>query len=121
MSKRLQYFLIIPCIVLAFVLSTVLAEVKEPAASENIDEQVQQFFDSHRWSWRDANVPEVDGRALHDIILENGYKSALEIGTSTGHSTVWIAWALSKTGGKLITVEIDINTIKHWRTLRKQA
>jgi caffeoyl-CoA O-methyltransferase len=107
MSKRLQYFLIIPCIVLAFVLSTVLAEVKEPAASENIDEQVQQFFDSHRWSWRDANVPEVDGRALHDIILENGYKSALEIGTSTGHSTVWIAWALSKTGGKLITVEID--------------
>jgi caffeoyl-CoA O-methyltransferase len=107
MSKRLQYFLIIPCIVLAFVLSTVLAEVKEPAASENIDEQVQQFVDSHRWSWRDANVPEVDGRALHDIILENGYKSALEIGTSTGHSTVWIAWALSKTGGKLITVEID--------------
>jgi predicted O-methyltransferase YrrM len=29
-----------------------------------------------------------------------------EIGTSTGHSAIWIAWALSKTGGKLITIEI---------------
>src|SRR5690606_10285394 len=33
--------------------------------------------------------------------------SAIEIGTSTGHSTIWMAWALSKTGGKLITIEID--------------
>ena len=31
----------------------------------------------------------------------------LEIGTSTGHSGIWIAWALSKTGGKLITIDID--------------
>jgi len=31
----------------------------------------------------------------------------LEVGTSTGHSGIWIAWALSKTGGKLITIEID--------------
>jgi predicted O-methyltransferase YrrM len=29
------------------------------------------------------------------------------VGTSTGHSAIWIAWALSKTGGKLITVEVD--------------
>jgi caffeoyl-CoA O-methyltransferase len=107
MCKQLQYFSIIPGIVFAFFLSTALAEVQEPATSGNTDKQVQQFLDSHRWSWRDANVPEVDGKALHDIILEHGYKNALEIGTSTGHSTVWIAWALSKTGGKLITVEID--------------
>jgi caffeoyl-CoA O-methyltransferase len=107
MSTPLRYFFIIPCVVLAFVLSTALAEVREPATYGDIDKQVQQFLDSHRWSWRDANVPEVDGKALHDIILEHGYKNALEIGTSTGHSTVWIAWALSKTGGKLITVEID--------------
>ena len=44
---------------------------------------------------------------LHDLVLKNSYKRALEIGTSTGHSAVWIAWALSKTGGKLITIEID--------------
>ena len=53
------------------------------------------------------NVPEVDGRTLHDLIVENGYTRALEIGTSTGHSTIWMAWALSKTGGRLITIEIN--------------
>jgi len=53
------------------------------------------------------NVPQADGQILYDIVLEKKYKMALEIGTSTGHSAIWIAWALSKTGGKLITIEID--------------
>jgi len=57
--------------------------------------------------WRDMNVPEQDGRILYDIVLRHGCKSALEIGTSTGHSALWIGWALSKTGGRLITLEID--------------
>ena len=52
-------------------------------------------------------MPAIDGQLLFDIILDNGYTRALEIGTSTGHSAIWIAWALSKTGGKLITIEID--------------
>jgi caffeoyl-CoA O-methyltransferase len=68
---------------------------------------VQAFLDAHAGDWHDMNVPEVDGRLLCDIIIKNGYKRALEIGTSTGYSGIWIAWALSKTGGKLITVEID--------------
>ena len=53
------------------------------------------------------NVSEGDGQVLYDLIIENNYKKALEIGTSTGHSAIWIAWALSKTGGKLITIEIN--------------
>lgn len=44
---------------------------------------------------------------MYDTIIKNGYKKALEIGTSNGYSGLWIAWALSKTGGRLITVEID--------------
>jgi len=72
-----------------------------------LDEKVKNFLDSKRWGWGDANVPASDGRTLHDIIVKNGYKKALEIGTSTGHSGIWIAWALSKTGGKLITIEIN--------------
>ena len=39
--------------------------------------------------------------------MKHRFKRALEIGTSTGHSAIWIAWALSKTGGKLVTLEID--------------
>ena len=61
------------------------------------------------------NVPLSDGQTLFDIIIENKYTKALEIGTSTGHSSIWIAWALSKTGGKLITVEIDEERLKQAR------
>ena len=82
---------------------------EEPAKTdtEDLDARIQKFMDQRRGTWRDLNVPEVDGQALHDIVLKHGYKNALEIGTSTGYSGIWIAWALSKTGGKLITVEID--------------
>ncbi len=71
------------------------------------DERIQQVLDKHRRSWGGMNVPESDGKALYDIVVQRKYKSALEIGTSNGYSGLWIAWALSKTGGKLITLEID--------------
>jgi predicted O-methyltransferase YrrM len=75
--------------------------------STQLDATVQAFLTSHRGTWRDLNVPESDGRALHDLIVKHKFRRALEIGTSTGHSGVWIAWALSKTGGRLTTIEID--------------
>jgi caffeoyl-CoA O-methyltransferase len=75
--------------------------------NKELDERVQQFLDENRRQWRDLNIPYEDGKVLFDLIVNNNYQSALEIGTSTGHSTVWIAWALSKTGGKVITLEID--------------
>jgi len=84
---------------------TVLAQTPDKASA--VDAKVKAFLEKSRRQWRDMNVPEADGRTLQDIILKNGYARALEIGTSTGHSGIWIAWALSKTGGKLITIDID--------------
>ena len=84
-----------------------------PALAENannsaaLDEKVRMFLASRRGEWVDWNVPDVDGKILYDLIIKNHYQKAVEIGTSTGHSAVWIAWVLSKTGGKLITIEID--------------
>ena len=72
-----------------------------------IDQKVKKFLDKMKNRWRDLNVPEEDGRILYEIIVQNKYNRAVEIGTSTGHSAIWIAWALSKNGGKLITIEID--------------
>jgi caffeoyl-CoA O-methyltransferase len=72
-----------------------------------LDQRVREFLGRNRSSWRDLNVPEADGRTLHDLIVKHKYTKALEIGTSTGHSATWIAWALSKTGGRLITIDID--------------
>ncbi|MEE9501936.1 MAG: class I SAM-dependent methyltransferase [Candidatus Aminicenantaceae bacterium] len=86
---------------------TLLFSPVAKADTKDLDERVKKFLDSHYWGRGDMNVPAVDGQTLHDIILKNKYTKALEIGTSTGHSSIWIAWALSKTCGKLITVEID--------------
>jgi caffeoyl-CoA O-methyltransferase len=72
-----------------------------------LDEKVQRFLKEHKSEWHDLNVPFVDGQTLFDIIVKNKYTSALEIGTSTGHSTIWLAWAMSKTGGKVITLELN--------------
>jgi predicted O-methyltransferase YrrM len=74
---------------------------------QTLDERVISFLEKKKSTWRDMNVPASDGKLLYDLIVDNGYKNALEIGTSTGHSGIWIAWALSKTGGKLITIEIN--------------
>jgi predicted O-methyltransferase YrrM len=35
------------------------------------------------------------------------FNRAVEIGTSTGRSTICIAWALDKTGGKVSTIEMN--------------
>lgn len=75
--------------------------------SSALDEKVKAFLAEREDTWQDLNVPEADGRLLYNLVVKNGYKKALEIGTSTGHSAIWIAWALSKTGGRLITIEID--------------
>jgi caffeoyl-CoA O-methyltransferase len=72
-----------------------------------LDEKVNKFLSDNSHNWFDMNVPASDGQLLYNLIVSRNYKSALEIGTSTGHSGIWIAWALSKTGGKLITIEID--------------
>lgn len=77
------------------------------AQDAELDKKVKNFLNSKGGAWYDMNVPSSDGQLLYDIIVKNGYTSALEIGTSTGHSGIWIAWAMSKTGGKLITLEID--------------
>ncbi len=84
-----------------------------------LDAKVEKFLKDHKRDWHDLNVPYEDGQILHDIIVKNKYTSALEIGTSTGHSTIWLAWAMSKTGGKVITLEI--NERRHKEALKNIA
>lgn len=99
-------------LILGFILPLVMAGVDPALAqtvgrSEPLDTRVQRFLSGARNQWRDWNIPYEDGKALYDMIVKKNFTRALEIGTSTGHSAIWIAWALSKTGGKLITIEMD--------------
>ena len=72
-----------------------------------LDDRVSRFLEEARHSWSDWNVPYEDGKILYSLVLKGHSKNILEIGTSTGHSTVWLAWAASKTGGRVTTIEID--------------
>jgi predicted O-methyltransferase YrrM len=76
-------------------------------ATPDLDRQVASFLDAERERWDDLNVPYQDGKILHELVLQLGAKRILEIGTSTGHSTIWLAWAAAKTGGRVTTIEID--------------
>lgn len=107
----MQIKLVSKKLLILFLLTTMIISQSgfSQSSKENseLDKKVKAFLSEKGYSWRDMNVPATDGQLLFDLIIKNGYKNAVEIGTSTGHSGVWIAWALSKTGGKLTTLEID--------------
>jgi caffeoyl-CoA O-methyltransferase len=108
-NMKLLAVLLIPILFLTATLLLIipLSSNTVKPETDDLDARVKSFLASQEWGWGDANVPSVDGQTLHDIILKSNYTRALEIGTSTGHSGIWIAWALSKTGGKLVTIEIN--------------
>lgn len=56
-----------------------------------------------RW----AGVPMVDGRLLRVLAESIQARNVVEVGTSTGFASLWIADALRKTGGHLTTFELD--------------
>mgnify|MGYP003857621319 CR=1 FL=1 len=76
-------------------------------AGAELDRRVEAYLKAERNNWDYLNVPYQDGKILHDLIVKGGHKAILEVGTSTGHSTIWLAWAAAKTGGRVTTIEID--------------
>lgn len=105
MRRLLRPLLLV--LVATLVLGSAALDARQARGQAALDARVQQFLAQRAGTWRDLNVPDVDGQTLHDLIVTHRYTRALEIGTSTGHSGIWIAWALSKTGGRLVTVELD--------------
>ena len=95
-----------------FVGTLISVFAQKTGTSKDLDATVEKFLNENRRNWNDWNVPYQDGQALFNLIVKNHYTRALEIGTSTGHSSIWIAWALSRTGGRLITIEIDEDRYK---------
>ncbi len=88
---------------------TVLALATAPAAAQPVqldDAKIRREVEKIPQPGM-MNVPRVDAELIHDLIVERGYKRGLEVGTSNGYSAAWIALAFRKTGGKLITLEID--------------
>ncbi|MCT9166262.1 methyltransferase [Acinetobacter baumannii] len=57
---------------------------------------------------RYRNIEVESAQLISQLIRMQQAKSILEIGTSTGYSTLWLAEAAQATGGQVITVEIDV-------------
>ncbi|MFQ5593494.1 MAG: O-methyltransferase [Anaerolineae bacterium] len=68
-----------------------------------------------------SNIPHTAGHFLHILVRALGARRVLEIGTSNGYSGIWLATALQRTAGKLITVERDSAKVKLARRNFRQA
>jgi len=51
-------------------------------------------------------ISQSQGHSIRELIIQNNCKSVVEFGTSFGISTIYLAEAVSHTGGKVITTEI---------------
>jgi len=81
----------------------------EPLAKDDAETKILEVLDVMDRTGRrgNMNVPKEDGRLLRLLTESLQAKKVVELGTSTGYSGIWFALALRKTGGVLITHEID--------------
>ncbi len=61
------------------------------------------------------------GQLVNILIKEAGCKTILEIGTSYGYSTVWLAEAAHHTGGKVISLDLVADKQQHARASLTKA
>jgi predicted O-methyltransferase YrrM len=71
--------------------------------------RLEKFGHDHEGYW---NIPPETGRFLHVLAVAMRAKSILEVGTSNGYSTIWLADALRTTAGKLVTFETNPDKVK---------
>jgi predicted O-methyltransferase YrrM len=54
------------------------------------------------------NIAPAEGEYLSNLVVKLKARRVLEIGTSNGYSGIWLALGLRQTGGRLITLDIDM-------------
>jgi predicted O-methyltransferase YrrM len=88
-------------------------EFDSPPLPENDREKqalaVLDEMSKGRWY---LNVTTREGRLLRQLTEAVGAKRVVEIGTSSGYSTIWLALGARASGGKLYTHEIDPKMIE---------
>ena len=88
--------------------SLVLSTVASPDAAADVPAGSQAVLDGIRLADKgQLAVSEEDGRFLRLLVTSKGTQRALEIGTASGYSAIWIGLGLRDTGGRLVTIEYD--------------
>jgi predicted O-methyltransferase YrrM len=95
-------------------LAAVLAGSPHPAVREQQADRAarHQEIRSYLAGMRETqpktmNIDVAEGERLYRLVRQLNAKRVLEIGTSNGYSTIWMAMALEETGGKIVSVEFD--------------
>src|SRR5947208_12089985 len=92
-------------VALLFSLATLVPHV---AAGQELSAQVQAVLKQIRSADKEMlAVSEEDGRFMRLLVAVSRAKRALEIGTASGYSAIWIGLGLRETGGQLVTIEYD--------------
>ncbi len=58
------------------------------------------------------NIPAATGKFFYNLVLISKAKNILEVGTSNGYSTIWLAEAAKQNKGKVTTIEISESKAK---------
>jgi predicted O-methyltransferase YrrM len=78
------------------------------ASAQELSPQVQAVLKQIKAVDKDMlAVSEEDGRFMRLLVVTARTRRALEIGTASGYSAVWIGMGLRETGGQLVTIEYD--------------
>jgi predicted O-methyltransferase YrrM len=94
---------------------------RQPLAKDEAEKRALAALDEMskgRWY---LNVTSREGRLLRQLTEVAGAKRVVEIGTSSGYSTIWLALGVRATGGKLFTHEIDPKAVKMARANFEKA
>ena len=92
-----------------------------PLASNDAEQQALAVLaEMSKGQWY-LNVTTREGRVLRQLTETVGAKRVVEIGTSSGYSTIWLALGVRATGGEIFTHEIDPQKVKMARANFKKA
>ena len=91
----------LPATLLLFFAASATAQGTVPAPIDAILKQIRKADTGQ------LAVSEADGQFLRMLAVAKGSKNALEIGSASGYSAIWLGLAMRDTGGKLVTVEYD--------------
>lgn len=80
-------------------LQALLAELAEAGQLNDAQEQER--------SKKMLNLEPETARLLSMLVRSSRRTRLLEIGTSNGYSTLWLAWAMQAVGGRLISIDRD--------------
>ena len=73
---------------------------------EKFDNTTQEILVELEKTQRDFwNISRQTAEFLHQTIINEGFVSGIEVGTSNGYSGIWLGKAFKNNGGKLSTIE----------------